>query len=517
MRKIIILKIVLCLSVIFIIGCEEEEIINDPEIINIDYGINLNLGGAGCAYDSSSNIFYYPVTSDTLLEYTTLVNFSYTVSAVYLNGKKLVNNSYNNLGTICVNKPYELKVKYDKEVYREYEFVFTTLPIMQIFTSTEIVDEPKNLARALINNPYYQIDNELYREFESFIGIEIRGGVAQTYPKLSYAFELWQNENGEKEKDFSLLGMRQDDDWILDGMYNDKMRMRNKISFNIWNSISRLNYSDEEPEACGGINGKFIEVFINNRYHGLYCLNEKLDRKQLKLKKNNPIIRGLLYKAANWGKGATTFYSYRDTTSDFIWDSWEQEYPEPEDIIFWAPLYNLVKFIVDSDDNEFEDYIFQYFDFNSAVDYYIFLNLIKGCDNTGKNTYLARYDTNYTFLYIPWDMDGTWGRNWDQSIVGYTGILTNNLYDRVLNTNSNDFKSEVSNRWGLLRKNELTIKNIISGIEAYKNKFIKCGAIDRENKRWENADLNLEEEFNMAKDWINNRIAYLDNYFINLE
>ena len=517
MGKHIYFKIVFILYIIFLTGCEKEEEINDPELPDLDTNIDLSLGGAQCAYDTSSNIFYYPVSSDTIQEYTTLVNHSYAVKVIYLNGKKLVNNSYNNLGAIYVNKPYKLQVGYDEEVYKEYELVFTTLPIIQIFTSLEIVDEPKNLAKALINNPYYQIDNELYRELGSFIGIEIRGGVAKSYPKLSYAFELWQNTHGDKEKDFSLLGMRQDDDWILDGMYNDKMRMRNRISFDIWNSISCLHYSDEEPKAICGINGKFVEVFINNSYQGLYCLNEKMDRKQLKLKRFNKNIRGLLYKAKEWGEGSTTFYSYRDTTSDIMWDGWEQEYPEPEDKIIWTPLYNLVKFIVDSDDNEFKDNISQYFDMNNAIDYYIFLNLIKGHDNTGKNTFIARYDTNSVFFYVPWDMDGTWGRHWDSSIAKYTGVLTNNLYTRLLNTNPDNFKSKVNERWKSLREDELTIESLISQIEVYKNKFVQCGVIERENKKWENTDLNLEEEFNLVKEWINNRIFYLDNFFNNLE
>lgn len=504
------------LFVIILPSCEKDVETDDPGPVTVSTDIYLKLAGALCAYDSSTSIFYFPVSDDTIQEYVALVNYSQTVKVIYLNGKKLVNNSYNDLGTIYVNKPYEIEVNYDEDVNRKYELIFITLPIIQIFTSSEIINEPKSMATIKINNPYYYIDYKTSREIESYIGIELRGGIALNYPKLSYGFELWTNNYSEEIKDVSLLGMRQDDDWILDGMFNDKMRMRNRISFDIWISLTKLYYANEEPEALCGIRGKFVELFIDNEYQGLYCLNEKMDRKQLQLKEYDNEVRGVLYKGKEWETGATTFISYTDTTTDIFWDGWEQEYPKPEEQILWAPLYDFVKFIVDSDDDEFKNNINKYLDIDNAVDYYIFLNLIKGIDNRGKNTFLARYDKNAVFFCIPWDMDGTWGRNWDSSITDYSGVLTNNLLSRLLSTNSNNFKSELKERWELLKENELKFENIIPRFENYKDNFIKSGALDRENKKWENADIDLESEFILIKSWLRERIDYLDDYIDNL-
>ncbi len=516
MKKTVNPGIFFILLVFLILGCEKEEGTDDPGPVTGGPDINLRLAGALCAYDTSASIFYFPVSEDTIPQYVALVNYSNTLKSVYLNGKKIVNNSYNDLGTIYVNKSYEIEVTCDEEVNRIYELIFTTLPIIQIFTDSEIVNEPKSIATIIINNPYYYIDYETSREIESFIGIELRGGTALHYPKLSYGFELWTNNYGEEIKDLSLLGMRQDDDWILDGMFNDKMRMRNRISFDIWNSITKLYYTDEEPEALCGIRGKFVELFIDNEYQGLYCLNEKLDRKQLQLKEYDNGVRGVLYKGKEWETGATTFISYTDTTTDILWDGWEQEYPKPEEQILWSPLYNFVKFIVDSNDDEFKNNINKYFDIDNAVDYYIFLNFIKGVDNRGKNTFLAKYDKNDVFFCIPWDMDGTWGRNWDSSISDYSGVLTNNLFSRLLSTNSNNFRTELKEKWELLIENELKFENIIARFEEYKDNFINSGALDRENKKWENADVDLESEFIMIKSWLKERIDYLDDYFDDL-
>lgn len=517
MGKLVNIKITFLFYIILLIGCEKEEMVtNDPEAINTDNNINLKLGGAKCACDNSYNAFYFPVASDTIQEYITLVNYSYTAKAIYLDGKKLVNNSYNNLGTIYTNKPYELEVQYDEDANIKYELIFITLPIIQVFTSTEIVDEPKILGKLLINNPHYQNYNELSRETESLVGIEIRGNIYLGRPKFSYGFELWKNEHGEENKDMSLLGLREDDDWILDGMYGDLMRMRNRVSFDIWNSISKLHYSDKEPDAICGIQGRFVEVFINNEHQGIYSLNEKLDRKQLKLQKFTTVSRGILYKGEDWGNGVTSFYSCEDTTSGIIWDGWEQQYPKADQQILWAPLYDLTKLVVDSDDNTFKNTINQFIDIDNAIDYYLFINCIRAMDNTGKNIFIARYDSNDVFFLAPWDMDWSFGRYWDTIAIGHTGMSTNNLFERLLSVNPCNFNDRLEERWESLRENELAFENIIARFEIYKDKLLKSGVIDRENKRWGNANVNLESEFILIKNWVENRIYYLDNYFNDL-
>lgn len=62
--------------------------------------------------------------------------------------------------------------------------------------------------------------------------------------------------------------------------------MRNRLCMDLWNSFSPVPYINDEPDAINGTRGKFVEVLVNGKYQGLYCLSEKIDRKQLKLKKD---------------------------------------------------------------------------------------------------------------------------------------------------------------------------------------------------------------------------------------
>ena len=68
---------------------------------------------------------------------------------------------------------------------------------------------------------------------------------------------------------------RIDDDWILTSMYSDYEKIRNVFSMNLWHEISEL--SNEY---------RYVEVYINNNYHGLYALTYPIDNKTFKLKKD---------------------------------------------------------------------------------------------------------------------------------------------------------------------------------------------------------------------------------------
>ena len=68
-----------------------------------------------------------------------------------------------------------------------------------------------------------------------------------TYAKVSFGLELWKNRSEEDYKT-SLLDMRPGEDWILDAMYIDDLRMRNKLSFDVWKIISLDEQVDNNPE-----------------------------------------------------------------------------------------------------------------------------------------------------------------------------------------------------------------------------------------------------------------------------
>jgi len=97
--------------------------------------------------------------------------------------------------------------------------------------------------------------------------IKIRGGKSgvSIYPKKGYRIELSEIK--------SLLGMREDDDWILFAMYLDFPRMRIKLAMDLWNSLRPIDPTAILPDS------KYVRVYVNGEFHGLYLLAERNDRR----------------------------------------------------------------------------------------------------------------------------------------------------------------------------------------------------------------------------------------------
>lgn len=391
---------------------------------------------------------------------------------------------------------------------QSYKLYFSQLPLINISTTHEIQDEPKIFANIKITDATNALP------IISYCGIEYRGGVSQTYPKKSFDLELWEDTIGSNTNKLPILNMRDDDDWLLFAMYNEPLRIRNFINHKLWIDIHTLYYANEEADAMSGINLKYIEFAINNEYQGLYAICEQLDRKQLQLKKYNNETRGELIKGVAWGQGVTSFDSLLPyDNSSLIWDGFEMKYPKEEGPTDWSNLYNFVNFVINSSDNDFEQNISNKFVTNNAVDYYIFLNILRAKDNTGKNIYIAKYKEDEPYFYAPWDLDGTFGISWSgnqQNI--YNDILTNGLYDRYLNSNNTVFNKLASNRWFELRNNILQNENLINRISSTYNYLLENGNYERESLKWGDESINLSN-LEYTYEWLENRFNFLDVYF----
>jgi len=390
-----------------------------------------------------------------------------------------------------------------------YDLYFTQLPIINISTDNTIVDEPRVYAHFTLceNNGDF---------IENAIGIEYRGGWTQSLPKKSLRIEFWNDMVGDDTKNITLLGMRSDDDWNIQAMYNEPLRIRSKANYDLWGKIDKLYYSEDEPEAINGVRQEYVELFINDKYSGIYALSERVDRKQLKLKKfKDDQIRGELYKGVGWGASTFTSIPQYNNNSDF-WSGFERKHPDDE--INWANIYEFVDFVINEDDFDFYQNYRSQFNIDNAVNYFIFLNLLRATDNTGKNLYIGRYNIDEPYFYIPWDLDGTFGMIWNGTQENITDdILTNGFYKRlILDQEEFGFTDKLKKRWKELRDNIVTIESIIGIFNTQFNYLESNGVYERELRAWEDSDDFLDtNNIQYTSDWLESRLDYLDNVFNN--
>lgn len=401
-----------------------------------------------------------------------------------------------------LNKTYNIQ----SPTQENYTLFFTQLPVININTDNEIVDEPRTCAQ-------FQLSENNGMEINQTIGIEYRGGYSQAYPKKSFRIEFWNTCDGDSTKDISLLGMRNDDDWNLQAMYNEPLRVRSKFNHDLWKQIDSLGHQSEEPDAICGVKQEYVELFVNNEYRGLYALSERIDRKQLKLEATDDNqIRGELYKGILWGASTFSNLPSFNNNSD-LWGGFKYKYPT--EFIDWNNIYDFVNFVVNKDSSEFYESYKEKFDIDNAVNYYIFLNLLRATDNTGKNIYVAKYSINHPYFYIPWDLDGTLGILWNGKKENITDdILTNGFYIRLTQDQKrNGFLDQLKRRWNQLRRTILTEDYIIEQMRS-QYEFLKSnGVYDREIIAWPNCSILDENNLEYTEEWLNARLLYLDYVF----
>ena len=117
---------------------------------------------------------------------------------------------------------------------------------------------------------------------------------------------------------------------------------------------------------------------------------------------------------------------------------------------------------------------------------------------------------------IPWDLDGVFGINWDGGHTGFSDILTNNLYNRLLSLNPDDFKTKLKTRWFYLRNKELNTINLLQIFDVNFSQLNESDIIQLENSIWPSSNILIQEEQGYINTRVTNRTNFLDEYYLQL-
>ncbi|MBM3846602.1 MAG: hypothetical protein FJ405_10000, partial [Verrucomicrobia bacterium] len=151
-------------------------------------------------------------------------------------------------------------------------------------------------------------------DFQGRTGIHVRGESSSGFGQKSYALEMWDEFN--LDRDDGLLGMPAESDWVLHGPWSEKTLMRNHLIYQTMQEI-RSDYS--------GPRTRFVEVFLNEGrnqpvsyadYKGVYLLVEKIKHSQNRLDigklnalvtDSNLLTGGYVFKKDKASTGVTQF------------------------------------------------------------------------------------------------------------------------------------------------------------------------------------------------------------------
>ncbi|MCI5506709.1 MAG: CotH kinase family protein [Prevotella sp.] len=352
--------------------------------------------------------------------------------------------------------------------------------------------------------------------------LRYRGASSLKYEKKSFAIKLLDSDG--EDLDANVFGIRKENDWILDAMAIDRIRMRNRVCFDIWNEISKTPYKTDFDNRNGTL-GQFVEVYLNGEYHGLYCMTDKIDRKLLGLKKpkeqsdGSVYIRGVLYKGEAWTDATRmTGYDISESFDVEAWNGWELQYPDDYPCYdAWKPLMNLIDFC-NTRNAFFKLHYRQHFYYDNLVDYALFIMGLNIIDNNVKNTHFSCPDINVneTYLITPWDLDCSLGGLYEGShyeeYTKITELTSNYLYYQLYVYNVDNFRGSMKERWQELLSGIMSPDNFNARLDAYAKRFKESGAWQREYDRWNNnpVPLDLDTELEYVKNWYVKNIAAMN-------
>ncbi|MEM6805085.1 MAG: CotH kinase family protein, partial [Bacteroidota bacterium] len=184
----------------------------------------------------------------------------------FITSSDLSSNFFLSLGINDASREYEDTPDW---FFEPFVFTSTNLPLIRINTfGGPIVDEPKTAANMqIVDNGGGALNflDDPATDYNGRISIEIRGASSQLFDKKNYGFET-QLANGENNN-VSLLGLPEENDWILHGPYTDKSLIRNALTFQIGRDM--MDYASRTV---------FCDLVINGDYRGVYLLMEKIKR-----------------------------------------------------------------------------------------------------------------------------------------------------------------------------------------------------------------------------------------------
>lgn len=412
-------------------------------------------------------------------------------------------------------------------------FTSSNLPLVVLNTNGQvIIDNPRiNATMGIIwNGPGKRNTlTDPKNDYNGNISIEIRGSSSQDmFPKKSYGFETKSIEM--IDMDVSLLGLPEENDWILYAPYTDKTMIRDVLTFTL--DASMGHYSPR----C-----RYVELFLNGKYEGVYVLMEKIKRN-----KNRVDVAKLLI-TDNTGENLTGGYIIKiDKTTGGGGEGWNSDYINSTNNTFYQYDYPKSKEITTEQKTYIQTYVrnmektlylekfsgagsyHEYLNDSSFIDFMIVNELAKNIDGYRLSSYLYKGKNKLMNCGPIWDFNLTYGNcnyynGWSttgfeyQTDFGGDGWQNPFWWNKLMKDQA--FVLKLKRRWGWIRKNEfsdqrikLVTDSLVSVLsEAQVRNYQRwpiMGTYIWPNYNWEGN--NYAAEVTWMKNWLTQRLAYLD-------
>ncbi|MGH3457126.1 CotH kinase family protein [Aeromicrobium sp.] len=352
-----------------------------------------------------------------------------------------------------------------------------------------------------------------------------RGNYSWTFAKKSFTLKLKDGLN--------LCGMGKSKKWAFVANHYDKSLMRNVVAGNVGKALTELAWT---PKS------KPIDFYVNGSYRGSYILieritvdDERVDIPELKgpgddgEDNRQPNVSGGYILEWDFRRGADVNIHAGDRGSVGIK---EPEDPgDPEGITSAQSSY--INSYVDKTDSVLFGGNFQsnsdgwrkYIDINSAVDYYIGMELMKPVDgNMWASVYMYKQRNGKLFFGPLWDFDLAMGsanragnvvspRSWYlRNSLGVSAMQSSKTWFNRLNEDP-DFRSAVRARWNEVYP-QLSQSSFIDEykllIQESANENFKKWSVKEHLSKYQVVKGSFSAEVEYLKSWMKSRRGWMN-------
>ena len=323
-----------------------------------------------------------------------------------------------------------------------------------------------------------------------------RGNTTWNFPKKPYEIKFDNKENA--------LGMPKDKKWILLANYSDKTMLRNELAFDL-SRYSNLNWTSES---------RFIELFINNEYLGVYQIVQKVEESSNRVNLGD---NGYLLEVDQ--------LSRLDPDDVFFeTDNYLFNIKEPN-LDFEDNKYNIIKNYIELTENtllgnNFMDSVdgySKYIDVDSFIDWYLINEITKNNDAIFFSSVYMNYIPGGKLKMGPiWDYDISLGNinyNGNETTDGFW-IKNATWYSRLFE--DPNFVTKVKSRFNYFYNNRDLFQEHINSNSLYLNQsqernFYKWPILG--TYIWPNNVYfsTYDEEVIYLKEWLDQRLDWLNN------
>jgi len=362
-------------------------------------------------------------------------------------------------------------------------------------------------------------------------GIKRRGSSTAGQAKPAYAFEVWDENN--QDRDVSILGLTADSDWVLYAPFSfDRALINNAFIFDVSNQIGRY-----------AVRTRFVEMYLNTNddtvsasdYVGLYIFMEKVKRGEervnveklepwdstepritggymLKIDRPDPGDSGFRTARGNptYGDGTFCYVDPKQVEITTAQSAWIRGYLDAFETALYGPDFA----------NPQTGYA-RYIDVDCFIDHNLLNMLAMNVDALRLSTYLYKPRGGKLGMGPIWDfdraLDSTDGRDdnprtWHGSGDG-SDYLNYVWWDRLFK--DANFWQKYIDRWFSLRRGPFSTASLNATIDSMANEIREAQV--RNYQKWSGQGPRFggfQGEMDHLKQWLQTRCTWVDSQFV---